>query len=108
MSSGLNLKHDLPYYLVSGKKLSRTQVFPAASGVWGLPGPPGTLARSHSGNAGIGWDTIHSHRRSSGLVFSEKVRAVSGDLSPATAAAPEPSPQLPCPLRSESRSLGLW
>ena len=32
MSSGLDLKCDLPYYLVRGEKLSRTQLFPAALG----------------------------------------------------------------------------
>lgn len=67
MSSGLNLKYDLPYYLVSGKKLSRAQVFPAALDMWGLPGSPGTLAKSHSDEAGVDWDAIHSQSHSSGL-----------------------------------------
>lgn len=39
MSSGLNLKCGLPYYLVRGEKLSRAQVFPAALDMWGAAGP---------------------------------------------------------------------
>lgn len=103
MSSGLNLKCDLPYYLVRGIELSRTQIFPAALMMWGAArflGRP-VQGQSEGNQSGLGHCPL---LQSSGLkawgnycgdpplgVFSRKPHVVSSSFSSSAALWEEPS-----------------
>lgn len=101
MSSGLNLKCDLSYYLVRGEKLSRTQIFPVALNIAG--GWWASSGRLANNRCSWSWSQV---RRcpllQSGMVrkiwaiivrlppcgvFPKNVRVVFSSLSPSAAVA---------------------